>query len=377
MWPSSTLPTMWSSAWKSRFGSPSRLVQVDSRPRSRAGTGRVAASGRPGCAGSRRRWRSRRPDGAVLVGDVRRPRAATVAPARRACAMQRSTSGTSSAMSTTPSPCRRWWSASGLSGSTAPLMTKRIEPERSTNDLWSRLPCLRAGVGLQLHAPRGLVVVRGLGGVADDEDDRVPAGHREDVARPRRTRPGRPAAAAAPGSGRPSARRGSAGAQGVGHAAQHGARRTDLCNSTTKHCTTCPARRPRGRSGRHLLHLFAERAPHRRAGGLPPAGGGPRHRAGPAGQAGRAPASSRAGARELRAGGARPPGDRVPHPGDPAGRRPRLGAAHLAGIPEVLEVYTITGAGDMWARVVARSNADLQRVIDAVLSDDGSCGPRP
>ncbi len=40
---------------------------------------------------------------------------------------------------------------------------------------------LRAGVGLQLHPPRGLVVVRGLGGVADDEDDRVPAGHREDV----------------------------------------------------------------------------------------------------------------------------------------------------------------------------------------------------
>ena len=40
---------------------------------------------------------------------------------------------------------------------------------------------------------------------------------------------------------------------------------------------------------------------------------------------------------------------------------------HLAAIPEVLEVHTITGAGDLWARVVARSNADLQRVIDAVL----------
>jgi DNA-binding Lrp family transcriptional regulator len=44
-------------------------------------------------------------------------------------------------------------------------------------------------------------------------------------------------------------------------------------------------------------------------------------------------------------------------------------ARHLAEIPEVLEAYTITGAGDMWARVVARSNADLQRVIDAVVSD--------
>jgi len=46
-------------------------------------------------------------------------------------------------------------------------------------------------------------------------------------------------------------------------------------------------------------------------------------------------------------------------------------AAHLAEIPEVLEAYTITGAGDMWARVVARSNADLQRVIDRVLSFEG------
>lgn len=44
-------------------------------------------------------------------------------------------------------------------------------------------------------------------------------------------------------------------------------------------------------------------------------------------------------------------------------------AAHLAEIPEVLEAHTITGAGDMWARVVARSNTDLQRVIDAVLEN--------
>ncbi|WP_110181906.1 Lrp/AsnC family transcriptional regulator [Nocardioides solisilvae] len=44
-------------------------------------------------------------------------------------------------------------------------------------------------------------------------------------------------------------------------------------------------------------------------------------------------------------------------------------ADHLAEVPEVLEAHTITGAGDMWARVVARSNADLQRVIDLVLDD--------
>jgi DNA-binding Lrp family transcriptional regulator len=44
-------------------------------------------------------------------------------------------------------------------------------------------------------------------------------------------------------------------------------------------------------------------------------------------------------------------------------------AAHLAEIPEVLEAHTITGAGDMWARVVGRSNTDLQRVIDRVLEN--------
>jgi DNA-binding Lrp family transcriptional regulator len=46
-------------------------------------------------------------------------------------------------------------------------------------------------------------------------------------------------------------------------------------------------------------------------------------------------------------------------------------AAHLADIPEVLEAWTITGPGDMWARVVARSNPDLQRVIDQVLAEPG------
>ncbi len=37
----------------------------------------------------------------------------------------------------------------------------------------------------------------------------------------------------------------------------------------------------------------------------------------------------------------------------------------------MLEAHTITGAGDLWARVVARSNTDLQRVIDQVLADVG------
>jgi DNA-binding Lrp family transcriptional regulator len=42
-------------------------------------------------------------------------------------------------------------------------------------------------------------------------------------------------------------------------------------------------------------------------------------------------------------------------------------AAHLREIPEVLEAHTITGAADMMVRLVARSNADLQRVIDLVV----------
>jgi DNA-binding Lrp family transcriptional regulator len=46
-------------------------------------------------------------------------------------------------------------------------------------------------------------------------------------------------------------------------------------------------------------------------------------------------------------------------------------AERLAEIPEVLEAHTITGAGDMLCRVVARSNADLQRVIDTIVSTQG------
>jgi DNA-binding Lrp family transcriptional regulator len=46
-------------------------------------------------------------------------------------------------------------------------------------------------------------------------------------------------------------------------------------------------------------------------------------------------------------------------------------ADRLAAIPEVLEAHTITGAGDMLCRVVARSNADLQRVVDAIVSAEG------
>lgn len=42
---------------------------------------------------------------------------------------------------------------------------------------------------------------------------------------------------------------------------------------------------------------------------------------------------------------------------------------HLLSIPEVLEAHTITGSGDLLCRIVARDNADLQRVIDQVVGD--------
>ena len=47
------------------------------------------------------------------------------------------------------------------------------------------------------------------------------------------------------------------------------------------------------------------------------------------------------------------------------GRGPQV-LQHLRDIPQVLEVHTITGQGDMLCRVVARSNDDLQHVLDAV-----------
>lgn len=40
---------------------------------------------------------------------------------------------------------------------------------------------------------------------------------------------------------------------------------------------------------------------------------------------------------------------------------------HLSSIPEVLEAHTITGAGDVLVRLVARHHADLQRVINQIV----------
>ncbi|MBC6457566.1 Lrp/AsnC family transcriptional regulator [Actinomadura sp. HBU206391] len=46
-------------------------------------------------------------------------------------------------------------------------------------------------------------------------------------------------------------------------------------------------------------------------------------------------------------------------------------AERLAEIPEVIEAHTITGSGDMLCRIVARSNRDLQRVIDQIVDVQG------
>lgn len=42
---------------------------------------------------------------------------------------------------------------------------------------------------------------------------------------------------------------------------------------------------------------------------------------------------------------------------------------HLQQIPEVIEAHTVTGSADLLVRLVARSNPDLQRVIDSVVAD--------
>ncbi|GAA0513214.1 AsnC family transcriptional regulator [Saccharopolyspora subtropica] len=52
------------------------------------------------------------------------------------------------------------------------------------------------------------------------------------------------------------------------------------------------------------------------------------------------------------------------------GRR-GLVAEQLAAIDEVCEVHATTGQGDLFVRMVARSNADLQRVIDEIVAVPG------
>src|SRR5699024_3510026 len=46
-------------------------------------------------------------------------------------------------------------------------------------------------------------------------------------------------------------------------------------------------------------------------------------------------------------------------------------AAALSAIDQVYEVHATTGQGDLFVRIVARSNADLQRVVDEIVSVPG------
>src|SRR6476469_3843257 len=149
------------------------------------------------------------------------------------------------------------------------------------------------------------------------------------------------------------------------------ARGDNMCNAASTHCTTCTVgRRAMDRLDRNLLELFAAEP---RVGVLE--------------------ASRRLG---VARGTVQARLDRLQATGvvtgwgpdlDPRamgypvtafltleirqGRGHDLVARHLAASPEVIEAHTITGAGDMWCRVVARSNTDLQRVIDTVLDDEG------
>ena len=72
-------------------------------------------------------------------------------------------------------------------------------------------------------------------------------------------------------------------------------------------------------------------------------------------------------------------GDGVRHAGDPPGPRAPGGRRRTwPRSPKCCEVHTVTGQGDLLCRIVARSNADLQRVIDEVVAGRRtSAGPRP
>ena len=44
---------------------------------------------------------------------------------------------------------------------------------------------------------------------------------------------------------------------------------------------------------------------------------------------------------------------------------------HLCRIQEVLEIHSVTGPGDLFCRVVARSNEHLDEILQAMLDADG------
>jgi DNA-binding Lrp family transcriptional regulator len=46
-------------------------------------------------------------------------------------------------------------------------------------------------------------------------------------------------------------------------------------------------------------------------------------------------------------------------------------AEHLAGLPEIIEAFSITGGGDLLARVAARDNTHLEDVIQRLIRTPG------
>ena len=176
------MPTTWSRAWNIRFGRPVALDEArGARRRSRAGRRRCSGTGRPGCAGCRRtpRWRPIRtvPCSSVTsLGLLRRPwrpGAGVLDAAVDVGHLQGDVDDavTVLAVVVQQGALRRDPALDDEAGRAA------LEHER----LVVAVAGLRAAVGDQLHPEGGLVVVRGLGGVADDEHQGVPPGHREGV----------------------------------------------------------------------------------------------------------------------------------------------------------------------------------------------------
>ena len=181
---------------------------------------------------------------------------------------------------------------------------------------------LRSGVGDELHAEGGRVVVRGLLGVAHGEDDRVHSLDREGVGLPG-------------GVGSVVSR-----SQSCAQVVPPFARCAIVCVFCWAMCpvdtAACAGFLYRmttlreaawgpmaiDRAGRAAHRAAGPGAADRGAGGVPAAGGGPRHGAGAAG-----PASVERSHPRIRSagrsGGARLPRHRLRHAGDPAGARGR------------------------------------------------------
>ena len=245
---------------------------------------------------------------------------------------------------------------------------------------------LRTAVGLEVHAEGELVEVRGLRRVADDEADGVHGGHRERVAagvvldeadQLLELLEGEVGLELVGGEGAAGGRLVVGGA--CRNRRSHGRQPVEDAHNVQQYveilCNLSIRRSPHGRARRQIDRSLRRStrgsASWRR----------------PAGSASRAARSRRASTSSTEQGvitgwGPELSAEALGYPvtafltleirqdAEQHGGHDVVGA-HLAAIPEVLEAHTITGAGDLWARVVARSNTDLQRVIDLVLEEPG------